>query len=108
MQVNINISEEQEKALLTKFISIEVYLQQMIDTRAWKIMGDIVREYAKGNCEIIGITTDEQAIIDEKLKDKIIVNADNIPNDVKEIIVRRADLKSAVDKIKEEKEKIKK
>ena len=65
-------------------------------------MNDIVREYAKGNCKIIGITTEEQAIIDTKLKDKIIVNVDDIPNEVKQIIVRRADIKSAVEKIAEQ------
>ena len=102
MQVNINISSEQEKAILTQFVSIKVYLQQMIDNRAWRIMNYIVKEYAKGNCKVIGVTTTEQAIIDEKLKDKIIVNVDNIPNDVKEIIVRRADVKSAVEKIAEQ------
>ena len=108
MQVNINISSEQEKAILTQFISIEVYLQQMIDTRSWRIVNYIVKEYAKGNCKVIGITTEEQAIIDTKLKDRIIINVDNIPNEVKRIIVKRADVKSMVDKIKEEKEEFKK
>lgn len=101
MQININITEEQEKALLTQFVSIEVYLQQMIDNRAWRIMNNIVREYAKGNCKVIGITTAEQAIINAKMKDKIIVNVDNIPDKIKQIIVRRADVKSAVEKIAE-------
>ena len=103
MQININISSEQEKALLTQFVSIEAYLQQMIDTRSWKIMNDIVKEYAKGNCKVIGVTTVEQEIIDTKLKDKIIINVDNIPDEVKQIIVRRADVKSAVEKIAEQK-----
>ena len=103
MQVNINISSEQEKAILTQFISIEVYLQQMINNRAIRIMNDIVKEYAKGNCKVVGITAEEQVIIDTKLKDKIIVNADDIPDEIKEIIIRRADVKSMVEKIKEEK-----
>lgn len=103
MQININISSEQEKAILTQFISIEAYLQQMIGNRAWRIMNDIVREYAKGNCKVIGVTTVEQEIIDTKLKDKIIINVDNIPDEVKQIIVRRADVKSAVEKIAEQK-----
>ena len=102
MQININISSEQEKAILTQFISIKTYLQQMIDNRAWRIMNDIVREYAKGNCKVIGVTIEEQAIITAKLKDKIIVNVDDIPNEVKEIIVRRANVKNMVEKIKEE------
>ena len=103
MQININISSEQQKAILTQFISIQVYLQQMIDNRAWRIMNNIVREYAKGNCKVVGVTTEEQVIIDTKLKEKIIVNVDDIPNEVKEIIVRRANVKSMVEKIKEEK-----
>ena len=108
MQININISGEQEKALLTQFVSIEAYLQQMIDARAWRIMNDIVREYAKGNCKVVGVTTEEQAMINARLENKIIVQPDNLPNEVKQIIVRRAEVKSMVDKIKEEKEKFKK
>lgn len=104
MQINISLSEEQEKALLTQFVSIEAYLQQMIDNRAWRIMNDIAREYAKGNCEVVGVTVEEQAIINAKLKDKITVNSDNIPDEVKQIIVRRADVKSAIGKIAEQEE----
>lgn len=102
MQININITEEQEKAILTQFISIKAYLQQMIDNRAWRIMNNIVREYAKGNCKVMGVTTAEQAIIDAKLEDKIIVQPDRLPNEVKAIIVRRAKVKSAVEKIAEQ------
>ena len=108
MQVNINISSEQEKAILTQFVSIEVYLQQMIDNRAWRIMNDIVREYAKGNCKVVGITAEEQMVINSKLSNKIIVQPDNLPDEVKQIIVRRADVKSAVEKIAEEKIKVEK
>ena len=102
MQVNINISSEQEKAILTQFVSIEKYLQQMIDNRAWKIMNDIVKEYAKGNCKVVGVTAEEQTIINSKLSNKIIVQPDNLPNEVKQIIVRRADVKSAAEKQKKE------
>ena len=108
MQVNINISNEQEKALLTQFVSIKIYLQQMIDNRAWRIMNDIVREYAKGNCKVIGVTTEEQTIINTKLSNKIIVQPDNLPKEVKQIIVKRADVKSVVEKIAEQEMKVKK
>lgn len=102
MQVNINITAEQEKAILTQFFSIEAYIQQMIDNRAWKIMNNIVGEYAKGNCNVEGVTSEEQAIIDTKLEDKIIIDVDNVPNEVKQIIIRRAKVKSAIEKEKEE------
>ena len=108
MQININITSEQEKALLTQFISIEAYLQQMIDGRAFKIMNDIVKEYAKGNCKVVGVTAQEQEIINTKLSNKIIVQPDSLPDEVKQIIVRRADVKTAVEKIAEQKEKSKK
>lgn len=102
MRININLTEEQEKAILTQFVSIEIYLQQMIDVRAWRIINNIVREYAKGNCKVEGITAQEQAIINAKLEDKIIVQPDRLPNKVKAIIVRRAKVKSAVEKIAEQ------
>lgn len=108
MQININITSEQEKALLTQFVSIEAYLQQMIDNRAWRVMNNIVREYAKGNCKVIGVTGEEQAIINAKLSNKIIVQPDNLPDEVKQIIVRRADVKSAVEKIAEQEAEFKK
>lgn len=108
MQVNINISSEQEKAILTQFISIKVYLQQMINNRATRIMNNIVKEYAKGNCNVVGVTVEEQATINAKLEDKIIIQSDNLSNEVKQIIVRRADIKSAVEKIAEQEEEFKK
>ena len=108
MQININITNEQGKAILTQFVSIKTYLQQMIDTRSWRIMNDIVREYAKGNCKVVGITAEEQTVINSKLSNKIIVQPDNLPDEVKQIIVRRADVKSAVEKIAEQKTEFKK
>ena len=101
MKININISEEQEKAILTKFVSIEAYLQQMIDNRAWRIMNDIVRGYAKGQVELDVLTANEQKIFD-KIKNRIITNVDNLPKDVKALIVKRAKVKSAVEKQEDE------
>ena len=108
MQININISSEQEKAILTQFVSIKIYLQQMIDNRAWRIINNIVKEYAKGNCNVVGVTKEEQTIINAKLSNKIIIQPDNLPNEVKQIIVRRADVKSAIEKIAEQESEFKK
>ena len=108
MQININITSEQEKAILTQFISIEAYLQQMVDSRSWRIMNDIVKEYAKGNCNVVGVTKEEQTIINAKLSNKIIVQPDNLPEEVKQIIVRRAKVKSMVEKIAEQEAEFKK
>jgi len=64
---------------------------------------DIVKKYAD-NLE--GVTVDEQAIINNKLAGKIVVNVEKLPDEVKKIIVRRAKTKTMVQKIKEQKNRI--
>jgi len=100
MQININLSEEQIKALLTEYTSIEEYCQRVVENRANRIMMDIVKKYAD-NLE--GVTADEQVIINDKLAGKIVVKPDKLPEEVKQIIVRRAKTKTMVQKIEEQK-----
>jgi len=104
MQVNINLSEEQIKALLTEYTSIEEYCQRVVENRANRIMMDIVKKYAD---KLEGVTAEEQAIINDKLAGKIVVRPDKLPDEVKQIIVRRAKTKTMVQKIEEQKEAIK-
>jgi len=99
MQININLSEEQIKALLTEYTSIEEYCQRVVENRANRIMMDIVKKYAD-NLE--GVTAKEQAIINTKLDGKIVVRPDKLPEEVKQIIVRRAKTKTMAQKIKED------
>jgi len=99
MQININLSEEQIKALLTEYTSIEEYASRVVINRANRIMEAIVKKHAD-NLE--GVTVDEQAVITDKLAGKIVVNAEKLPDEVKKIIVRRAKVKSMVEKIKEQ------
>jgi len=93
MQVNINLTEEQIKALLTEYTSIEEYCQRVVENRANRIMMDIVKKHAD-NLE--GVTAEEQAIINDKLAGKIVVRPDKLPKEVKQIIVRRAKTKTMV------------
>jgi len=104
MQININLTEEQVKALLTEYRTIEEYANMAVIGRADRIMMDIVKKYAD-NLE--GVTAEEQAIINDKLAGKIVVNAEKLPEKVKAIIVRRAKVKSAIERIKEQKEAMK-
>jgi len=103
MQININLSNEQIKALLTEYTSIEEYCQRIVENRANRIMQDIVKNYAD-NLE--GVTAEEQAIINNKLTGKIVVRPDKLPDEIKRIIVRRAKVKSAIERIKEQKNHI--
>jgi len=104
MQINIKLTEEQVKALLTEYTSIEEYCQRVIENRANRIMMEIVKKYAD-NLE--GVTAEEQAIINDKLAGKIVVRPDKLPEVVKQIIVRRAKTKTMAQKIKEQKEAMK-
>jgi len=100
MEININLTEEQIKALLTEYTSIEEYCQRVVENRANRIMMDIVKNYAD-NLE--GVTAEEQAIINNKLAGKIVVRPDKLPEEVKQIIVRRAKTKMMMQKIEEQK-----
>jgi len=84
MQININLTDEQQKALLTEYTSIEEYCQRVVENRANRIMMDIVKKYAD---DLEGVTTEEQAIINNKLAGKIVVRPDKLPEEVKQIIV---------------------
>ena len=102
MQIEVNLSEEQQKALLTYYKTIGGYVQTVVENRANRIMNDLVRDYAKGKFEVVGVTVSEQVVIDNKLANKIVVQPDQIPEEVKKIIVRRAKIKTAVEKIAEQ------
>jgi len=99
MQININLSEEQIKALLTYYTSIENYVQTVVENRANRLCEQIVKDYAD-NLE--GVTVDEQAVITSQLAGKIVVNAEKLPEAVKQIIVRRSKVKSMIEKITEQ------
>jgi len=99
MQININLSEEQIKALLTVYVSIEEYCQRVVENRANRLCEEIVKDYAD-NLE--GVTVDEQTVITSGLAGKIIVKAEKLPEAVKQIIVRRAKTKTMVEKIAEQ------
>ena len=99
MQINLTLSNEQIKALLTEYISIEEYCQRVVENRANRIMMDIVKKYAD---KLEGVTVEEQEIINNKLAGKIVVRPDKLPEEVKQIIVRRAKIKTMVEKIKEQ------
>jgi len=99
MQINISLSEEQIKALLTYYKTIESYVQTVVENRANRIVNDIVKDYANDKFEVAGITTTEQNIINTKLANKIVVQPDQLADEVKQIIVRRAKTKTMVEKI---------
>ena len=99
MQININLSEEQIKALLTVYVSIEEYCQRVVENRANRLYEEIVKKYAD---DLEGVTVDEQTVITSGLAGKIIVKADKLPDEVKQIIVRRSKVKSMIEKITEQ------
>jgi enoyl-CoA hydratase/carnithine racemase len=48
---------------------------------------------------VAGVTVDEQAVIGAKLANKIVVQPDQLDEEVKAIIIKRADVKTMVEKI---------
>ena len=99
MQIEINLSEEQIKALLTVYVSIEEYCQRVVENRANRLCEEIVKKYAD---DLEGVTGEEQTIITSGLAGKIVVNAGKLPDEIKQIVVRRAKTKTMVEKIAEQ------
>jgi len=99
MQIEIILSEEQIKALLTVYVSIEEYAQRVVENRANRLCEQIVKDYAD---DLEGVTIDEQTVITSGLAGKIIVKAEKLPKEVKQIIVRRSKVKSMIEKITEQ------
>jgi len=100
MQINLNLTEEQIKALLIEYTSIEEYCQRVVENRSKSIMMDIIKKYAD-NLE--GVTTEETSLI-TAATEKIIVNAEKLPEEVQNIIVRRAKTKTMAQKILDQEE----
>ena len=103
MQLIIELTDEQEKALLTEYVSIEAYAQRVLEDRANRIAEQITRDYANN---LVGVTAEEQAIIDAAVGKKILLKAESIPDDVKQIIVKRAATLTMVEKIAEQAEEL--
>ena len=105
MQININLTEEQTKALLTGHVSVEEYAQRIIENTANRLIEEIVKKYAD---KLEGVTAEEQAIITSALAGRIVVDAEKLPYEVKMIIVRRAKVKSMIEILAEQRAKPKK
>jgi len=107
MQININLTDEQIKALLTEYTSIEEYCQRVVENRANRIMMDIVKKYAMEKFELEPLSVDEQKILDDTLKGRFVFSVDKLNKAVKKIIVMKSKTKTMVEKIKEQKEAMK-
>jgi len=107
MQINLNLTEEQIKALLTEYTSIEEYCQRVVENRANRIMMAIVKDYAMEKFELEPLSVDEQKILDDTLKGRFVFSVNKLNKAVKKIIVMKSNTKTMVQKIKEQKEAMK-
>jgi len=107
MQIEINLSEEQIKALLTEYTSIEEYCQRVVENRANRLCKKIVKDYAMEKFELEPLSVDEQKILDDTLKGRFVFSVDKLNKAVKKIIVMKSNTKTMVEKIKEQKEAMK-
>jgi len=101
MNITINLTDEQIKALLTYYETIESYVQSVVESRANRIINELVKDYANKKFEVEGLTSAEEKVIAKQ--DRIITNTDKIPEEIKKIIIKRGILKTAKEKAKEEK-----
>jgi len=101
MNITINLTDEQIKALLTCYKTIESYVQSIVENRANRIINELVKDYANKKFEVANLTNAEEKTIAKQ--SRIITNADKIPEEIKKIIVKRGVLKTAKEKAKEDK-----
>jgi len=101
MELNIRLTPEEEKALLTQYSSIEEYAQRILVSRAKRLITDIV---AKHSDDLVGVTEAEQATIDTEIGGRIIVDRSKLSDEISNIIVRRAAIKTFTEKITEMRE----
>jgi len=99
MNITINLTEEQKKALLTFHKTIESYVQSIVENRANRIINELVKDYANKKFEVEGLTSAEKKTIAKQ--SRIITNTDKIPEEIKKIIIKRGVLKTAKEKAKE-------
>ena len=99
MVITLRLSAEQEKALLTQYVTIADYAQRVMENRASDIIEQIVADHSN---VLIGVTAKEQAVIDLATAGKIITRADMLPGAVRRIIVQRAPIKTMAEKIAEQ------
>ena len=106
MQINLSLTLEQQKALLSEYVSIEQYCQLVLKNRANRIIEDIVRDCTEGKVSTVPLTKDEQLLIDNATASKIIVRSDRLPKEVKELIVKKAIIPTMVKKIAAQEEEM--
>ena len=102
MLIDVDLTEAQLKALLSEEVSVEACVNRILTNRADRIIDRIVKNY--GN-RLVGITVKEKAALSAITAGKVIVDPSQLPRDIKEIIVKRAPIKSMAEKIKEEQTK---
>jgi len=98
MNITINLTDEQTKALLTYYETIESYVQSVVENRANRIIDELVKDYANKKFEVANLTSAEKKTIAKQ--SRIITNTDKIPEEIKKIIVKRGVLKTAKEKAK--------
>ena len=100
MQINITLTPEQEKALLTEHASIEQYTQAVIENRANRIIDDIVNNCTSGKVSIAPLSVEEQALVSKAVESRIVVRADRLPDEIKRLFVQKANIPTMVEKIR--------
>lgn len=106
MQIDISLADEQQKALLTAYTSIEEYIQRVVENRANRIIDDIVRDCADGKVSTVALAKTEQSLVDKATANKIVVRPDRLPKEVKALIVKKSIIPAMVEKIAAQEEKI--
>ena len=98
MKINVALTEAQLKALLSEEVSIEACANRILANKAERIIDRIIESHGD---QLTGVTAEERAAIAEATKGRVITDPSRLPRHVREIVVKRATIKSMTQKAEE-------
>ena len=98
-QYIINLTEEEEKALLTDMISIQDWLNNAIFNKSRQMVDKVCEEALSDQTDIILTTTEKQDIVTQLASQGTIISTvKQMPENIKLEIVKKARVKSAAER----------
>jgi len=99
MDIKIELTAAQEKALLTVYPSVPEYAQKMLVLRANERMDEILRDYAAGRVAVDALDAKEQEAVMIALGERVVMSVESCPAEVKEILMGKIVMRAAADAV---------
>lgn len=97
MDIKIELSGAQEKALLTVYPSVAEYAQKMLTLRANERIDEILRDYAAGRIAVDPLDVKEETAISAALGSRVVMSVESLPAEIKEMLVNKLVVQAVTD-----------